>query len=383
VRGPAAGGYVRGVFSLVRVLGVLGVLGVAAVAGLLVAGTGAVAVAQQAPESEGGQPAVSLSWQLTPTGRTAEFRGLSAVSSTVAWLGGQDGSVLRTTDAGATWAAVGPPAASSPEFRDVEATSDRHAVILSVGEGTDSRIYVTDDGGASWSLAFQNQDPKAFYDCMAFSSPQRGLAVSDPVDGVFRLQETLDGGHTWSYVDPAGMPAARANEFAFATSGTCLTAGHGETTSLASGGDNPQRVLVSRDGGHTWSTSDAPLAVGPSAGIFSVRFRDRDRGIAVGGNLANPTSEEGNAAWSTDGGLTWKPADIRPSGYRSGSAWLPGERDVAVAVGPGGSDVTADAGRTWSAFDTGSFDSVECASDGGCWASGAQGRVARLVVGHD
>ena len=378
MRRTTAAGYVQGVFpSPPRVLGV------AAVAGWLVAGTGAVAVAERSLESEGGQPAVSLSWQLTATGSTAEFRGLAAVSSTVAWLGGQDGSVLRTTDAGATWAVVGPPDASSREFRDVEATSDRHAVVLAAGPGADSRIYATDDGGASWSLAFQNEEPTAFYDCMAFSTPERGLAVSDPVDGVFRLQETLDGGHTWSLVDPAGMPAARANEFAFATSGTCLTAGQAETTFLASGGDNPQRVFVSRDGGHTWTTSDAPLAVGPSAGIFSVRFRDRNRGIAVGGNLANPTSEEGNAAWSTDGGLTWKPSDIRPSGYRSGSAWLPGERDVAVAVGPGGSDVTADAGRTWSAFDTGSFDSVECASDGGCWASGAQGHVARLVVGRD
>ena len=73
-------------------------------------------------------------------------------------------------------------------------------------------------------------------------------------------------------------------------------------------------------------------------------------------------------------------ATVDPSGYRSGSAWLPHERDVAIAVGPSGSDVTTDAGRTWSSFDAGSFDSVECASDGACWASGEQGRVARLVV---
>ena len=30
------------------------------------------------------------------------------------------------------------------------------------------------------------------------------------------------------------------------------------------------------------------------------------------------------------------------------------------------------------AFDTGSFDSVECTNDGACWASGEQGRVATL-----
>ena len=74
---------------------------------------------------------------------------------------------------------------------------------------------------------------------------------------------------------------------------------------------------------------------------------------------------------------------VAPPGYRSGSAWLPHERDVALAVGPTGSDVTTDAGRSWASFDGGSFDSVECARDGSCWASGEQGRVARLVVGRD
>jgi hypothetical protein len=73
---------------------------------------------------------------------------------------------------------------------------------------------------------------------------------------------------------------------------------------------------------------------------------------------------------------------VSPSGYRSGSAWLPGQRDVAVAVGPSGSDVTVDAGRTWSSFDLGSFDSVECANDGSCWASGEQGRAGTLAVGR-
>jgi photosystem II stability/assembly factor-like uncharacterized protein len=361
------------------------VLAVTVVAGALVAGTGAASVAQRAPDAAAGRGSLSLSWELTPTGSAARLRGLSAVSRTVAWAGGADGTggtVLRTTDGGATWASVGPPGTRDLQFRDIEATSDRHAVILSIGGGDLSKIYVTDDGGSSWTLAFQNRDPKAFYDCMAFSTPQRGLAVSDPVDRdhVFRLQETTDGGHTWSLVDPSGMPPTQENEFAFAASGTCLTAGQGQTTYLASGGIDPPRIFVSKDRGHTWSVTAAPLVGGPSAGVFSVRFRDRHNGIAVGGDFANPTSSLGNAAWSSDGGITWRPASVRPAGYRSGSAWLPHERDVALAVGPSGSDVTADAGRTWSPFDSGSFDSVDCSSDGACWASGEQGRVAKLVV---
>jgi hypothetical protein len=53
-----------------------------------------------------------------------------------------------------------------------------------------------------------------------------------------------------------------------------------------------------------------------------------------------------------------------------------------LAVGPSGSDVSLDGGRSWKQFYDGSFDSVECGGHGsqaGCWASGANGAVARLV----
>jgi photosystem II stability/assembly factor-like uncharacterized protein len=270
------------------------------------------------------------------------------------------------------------------QFRDVEAWTARDAVILSVGSGTDSRIYVTDDGGASWDLAFQNQDPAAFYDCMAFTSPLRGLAVSDPVGGAFRFVETRNGGRSWTPVNPTSAPQARPNEFAFAASGQCLTAGQGQNVYLGTGGEDPPKVFVSRNAGQTWSGTEVPLKGGPSAGVFSVQFRDHLTGIAVGGDFADPTAALGTAAWSADGGYTWQPASDPPGGYRSGSAWLsrylPWYRDVAVSVGPFGSDVTVDAGRTWRGFDTGSFDTVDCVLDGSCWAAGEAGRVARLVI---
>jgi photosystem II stability/assembly factor-like uncharacterized protein len=53
-----------------------------------------------------------------------------------------------------------------------------------------------------------------------------GLAMSDPVDGKFRIIATDDSGATWSVVARKGMPKAVEGEFGFAASGTCLvTAG--------------------------------------------------------------------------------------------------------------------------------------------------------------
>ena len=326
-----------------------------------------------------------LTWHLTPTGSAARLRGLSAVSGSVAWVSGSEGAVLRTVDAGATWASVAPPGAEGLELRDVEASSATHAVVLSVGIGPAARIYVTDDGGATWGESFRNTDERAYYDCLSFSTPERGLALSDPVDGAFRLLETSDGGRSWTPVYPDGMPAALPNEFAFAASGTCLTAGQDQTTYLGSGGQAPARVFTSRNRGHTWSVIEVPVVGAPSAGVFAVRFRDRQTGVAIGGDLSNPTAGLGTAAWTSDG-ATWQVAAPAPGGYRSGSAWLPRVADVVVAVGPTGSDVSMDAGRRWaplgSVGSAGSagFDSLDCATDGACWASGEQGRVARLLV---
>ncbi|NBH06984.1 oxidoreductase, partial [Amycolatopsis sp. SID8362] len=173
----------------------------------------ALLVSLAAPASAGEHPPA---WELKPTGVTAQFRGLSAVSARVAWVSGTQGTVLRTTDGGATWKSVGPPGTETLQFRDVEAFDADHAVVLSIGPGTDSRVYRTDDGGAHWRQTFQNTDAAAFYDCLAFFDPWRGLAMSDPVDGRFRVQATFDGGRSWRQVPDSGFPAALPGEAGFA-----------------------------------------------------------------------------------------------------------------------------------------------------------------------
>ncbi|MGH8940136.1 MAG: oxidoreductase, partial [Actinomycetes bacterium] len=74
---------------------------------------------------------------------------------------------------------------------------------------------------------------------------------------------------------------------------------------------------------------------------------------------------------------SWTASEDGVGGYRSGSTWLR-RGHGAVAVGPTGSDVSWDGGRSWTVFDTGSLDSVECARSS-CWASGEAGRVAVLA----
>jgi photosystem II stability/assembly factor-like uncharacterized protein len=316
-------------------------------------------------------------WQVTPTGSAARLRGLSAVSERVAWASGSLGTVLRTTNKGATWQSVGPPGTLNLQFRDIEAFDANTAVIQSIGDTPDAfRIYRTTNGGQTWTLVFQNTEPTAFYDCMAFFDNHRGLALSDPINGRFRILGTSDGGRSWQIVN-AIMPPALPLEFAFAASGQCITTAGGRNAWFGTGGDAVARVFHSRDRGQTWTVANTPVRSGPSAGVFALAFRDPRHGLAAGGDFLLETASPDAHALTDDGGASWSLATGAPDEYRSGAHWVTG-RD-AIIVGPSGSDVTFDAGRTWHGFDDGSFDTVDCAGGHACWASGANGRVAYLT----
>jgi photosystem II stability/assembly factor-like uncharacterized protein len=317
-----------------------------------------------------------LRWTPVPTGSDQQYRGLAAVDRRTAWVGGSAGEVLRTTDGGASWQDVSPPDSAGLLFRDVEAQSARRASVLSIGPGDASRIYTTTDGGRSWRLAFVNDDPDAFYDCMDFfAGGRRGLALSDPVDGRFRIAATDDFGRSWHVLPTTGMPPAVADEFAFAASGTCLVTSGGRDAWFGSGG-GASRVFHSRDGGRTWTVTEAPIPAADAGGVFSLAFRNPRQGAMVGGDFTAPDNGADASGFTRDGD-TWR-AGGDLSGYRSGVDWVYGARATLIAVGPTGSDVSYDGARSWTAFDDAPYDAVDCVPRT-CWASGPAGAVARLA----
>ena len=314
-------------------------------------------------------------WVPVPTGSDQQYRGLDAVDKRTAWVGGSDGEVLRTTDGGRTWKDVSPPDTVGLLFRDVEAESAQRASVLAIGEGDASRIYRTTDGGRHWQLAFVNDDPAAFYDCMDFfDGGRRGLALSDPVGGKFRILGTFDSGRSWHVLPTRGMPAAVAGEFAFAASGTCLVT-HGDRDAWIGSGGGASRVFHSRDGGFTWTVTAAPIPAAEAGGVFSLAFRNPREGVMVGGDFTLPDNGVDASGFTHDGDHWRAGGDL--TGYRSGVDWVFGERATLIAVGPNGSDVSYDGARHWTAFDTAPYDAVDCVP-GTCWASGPAGAVAVL-----
>jgi photosystem II stability/assembly factor-like uncharacterized protein len=317
-------------------------------------------------------------WQPTPSGTTAELRGLSVVSSTVAWASGAKGTVLRTGD-GAHWQAMQVPEAGKIDFRDIHGIDAKTPLVMGAGPGAASRIYRTEDGGASWRLTSTNQVAEGFWDAMAFWDKDNGILFGDPVKGSFQVYTTSDGGASWQEVAAKGLEAM-PNEGAFAASGTCLSVAGANDAWIATGGSATSRVFHSLDRGKTWRASSTPIPAGAAArGVFSVAFLNAKEGFAAGGDYKETQMAGINGAVTADGGASWTPVQMAPAGYMSVVAPVPGAPRALVAAGLAGSGYSLDAGKSWTVLDKTPMNTVGFATPSSGWAVGPKGLVMKYI----
>ena len=312
-------------------------------------------------------------WSKQTINTEAAFRGLSAVNDKVCWVSGTKGTVGRTIDGGKNWEVFKVPEADKLDFRDIEAFSANVAYILSIGDGENSRIYKTTDGGASWKLQFQNKNSKAFFDALAFWDEQHGIAMSDSVDGKFILISTDNGGVSWNEIKPEKIPAALPNEGGFAASGTCIIANGKNDVWMVTG---KSRVLHSSDRGKNWDVVEAPILTGiDSAGIFSIDFKDNKNGIIVGGDYREFKQLGKTVAITSDGGKTWAAIENQLP-FRSGVVYV---KNSIIAVGTSGSNLSIDGGKSWQQLNGENYNVVSVAKSGAVWAAGPKGLISRLI----
>jgi photosystem II stability/assembly factor-like uncharacterized protein len=366
-------------------------------------------------------PAALAQWQVQQSNTTSDLRGVSAVSDQVAWASGDQGTVLHTGDGGATWQKCAMPTeAARLDFRGVQGFDARTALVMSSGKGELSRVYRTIDGCKSWELVFQNPDPDGVWDSMQFQyrpgkTPAEkgyyayGVLVGHPVGGEFQIFTSRDYGTTWKALhdDEAFSPGpsawAKPGEVTFSWSNTAVTpVADNDSFAFVTGGDGGSRLLYptgeNYDFDHVamkYSFSQVPLpfGAGATAGAYSIASRrttpDRADMMVVGGDAGHP--EVGTAVFVRHGGPVLKKllapraiaATQPPSGFRTAVAYDPGA-DRWITVGPNGTDVSKDDGRTWTRLSPSVTDSADADKH---WQAlslpfvvGPGGRVGRL---HD
>lgn len=308
------------------------------------------------------------------SGTKTSLRGLSVVNDSVAWVSGSNGTWAISTDAGLNWKWDQLSSYDKLDFRDIEAFSDRKAVM--VNAGTPSVILLTDDGGISWKEVYRNESSEIFLDGIDFWDDKNGIIYGDPINGQMILLKTSDGGQSWVNISNNNHIALISGEASFAASGTGIRCGKNGKVWIATGGAQ-SRIFYSADYGKNWKAYACPIVQGKSsAGPFSIAFY-RNKGIAVGGDYLQDTSRINNTLLSADKGQTWNQALIPTFGYRSAVEYL-GPK-VLVATGPKGTDLSLNAGKSWQKLSDKGYHAVRKAKSGKLvLLSGSNGRIAQI-----
>jgi photosystem II stability/assembly factor-like uncharacterized protein len=332
------------------------------------------------------------------SGTTAGLRGIDSVDGTVAWASGTGGTVLKTTDGGAHWQKCAIPDAAKDgatlDFRGVQAWDAKTAIVMASGPGEKSRLYKTTDGCKTWKLIFANPDEEGFFDATLRTAEGKIYVLGDPVKRIFALFQSEDLGETWYVAGELGRDA-QTDEASFAASNSELAA-YGPYLLFGSGGSVAHVFATgarcspsprSPNGPATtncvvgFHSSDVPVVAGsPASGVFSVAARkiSAKNGIqtaivvAIGGTYDHPVNGARTAAFSTDGGEHWTASTTPPHGFRSAVQWSEVLK-LWITVGPNGSDISRDDGKTWAALDDGNWNALSLP-----FVVGPNGRIAQL-----
>ncbi len=312
-----------------------------------------------------------------------------ACSGSTCYASGQFGTLLKSTDAGATWSGI--VTGLTLDLAHVRLAGGAPDHVL-VGGGCSVRR--SDDGGDTFfRLPFTARDARCPVGVTSFSFPTDRVGYLLLADG--RVLATADGGRTFSRRTP--VPGG-ANDILCTAERTCFTAGSAGSVQRTS------------DGGVSWvqAGTAAPFALAGLERVGSTMY-------AVGGSLTLLKSVDGGESWqrrtirnipnnnllsircgdaahclvttagglqllrTVDGGDTF--TSIVPSTDATHAVAFsnPGR---AVAAGVlGSAEVSNDAGATWEAVGSriaGAF-GVMAAVPGNstAYAGGSQGVLAR------
>ncbi len=246
--------------------------------------------------------------------------GLSGVaadwgSDDVLLAAGSRGTILRSTDRGATWS--GRYAPVDEALLDVAFASATVAVAV----GHRGAIVRSTDAGLTWRSV--SVDSRYALSSVVFADTLNGFAVGSDANasGAGALLRTSDGGLTWTPVNVGAQPALTAVRSGGAG---VFAIGH-------------QRVLRSADFGATWQSVDVP-GLQSTQGALAIMGRTV---LAMGGN--------GSAVRSTDGGVTWSTVSLGAGVIDSMFGLSFGAVNTAYAVSFQNSLFrSTDGGATWT-----------------------------------
>lgn len=308
----------------------------------------------------------TFSWISQTSGTIQALLSVSAVSDVIGWAGGNGPTVIRTTN-GTTWSNATGTGIVGPVYNICGI--DANTALCTTSPGA-TFIYRTTNGGTTWTQVHTATGTGAFINAIKMVDANTGYASGDPIAGVWELLKTTDGGVTWTQMPSA--PTAPAGEAGWNNSFDVEGNNMWWLTNSATG-----KIYRSTNAGLNFTTHNAGFT---TASYGSIKF-------AADGLNGIVTSNAGNSARSTDGGVTWTNATAIPgTGSSTGveTGLNAGNVDLFAVRGTGIQRST-NGGTNWTSVftGTGAYNDINFATSAGCpvgWAVGAGGVVARMSL---
>jgi len=302
------------------------------------------------------------SWTGIQTGITSNLSRIDVISPQSIVIGGGC-SARRSDDGGATFQRL-PFTPSELNCREgIQSISfpTSSTGYLLLHDGT---LLATSDGGASFSrrTAIPNSPAKGGSESptdVFFTGASNGVAVSTSGLGNGGIYHTVDGGNTWTQVRVTG----HLRSVWFENAKTGYAVGDGSA------------LLATGDGGATWT--QRPLAGAAGANLTSIRCSGLVCLIA--------TDNGSHLLRTTDGGLT--ATDVSPSTLPIFAAAFASPTHVVAAGQAGVTVISGDGGVTFSHVPAGGgriagpFLQLRAASPSVAFAAGRAGTLARTADG--
>jgi photosystem II stability/assembly factor-like uncharacterized protein len=241
------------------------------------------------------------------------------------WLVTDAGTLLATTDGGAAWTVAEKVKVS---VKAIAATDASHAWIVgnalgAAGDPGAAAVYRTTDAGATWQRIGFGMAQLAD---VAFADERRGVLVA-----LDKIWSTRDGGRTWQLRRELPMTVL-----------TSVTTGDARHAWVAGWDtqDGMPFVWATRDGGATWRRLRVDVPA-PQPGALQTRQ------IACAGASRLWITCDAGVLATADGGKTWQLQQV-PAGQPLAVA-AAGEEHVLATTETQPILATADGGATWLA----------------------------------
>jgi photosystem II stability/assembly factor-like uncharacterized protein len=293
-------------------------------------------------------------WTLTGTRTTTHLKTVSFISKQIGWIAGDSGYIAKTTDFGSTWQKLDSPTHASI-IRCTFSSEDDGWILDSEGS-----IMRTSSGGITWQEVYQSS--KDTVRALASLGGQYAIATGDSC----LVLRTSDGGETWSTVNVGLRPGAVCGDVTMGSDGTAFAA-------------FDSILYFSSDTGKSW-TDARTVPFFASVGRINRMIRPSKNVIYVFASNADFSSQINYR--STNEGVTWAP--IRYPRFAASST-----RDfefysdsVGWAIGKA-LWKTTDAGKTWTEDLRYQGNDLFLFADGEGWIVGDYGGLIRTDIYTD